>query len=61
MSSHLSISERMRRVCFTDFKIEPIFTTVERPLKMTLAIKVVKIDSKIIISLPLSKSAKQTV
>jgi hypothetical protein len=32
-----------------------------QPLKMTLAIKVVKIDSKIIISLPQSKSVKQTV
>jgi hypothetical protein len=31
------------------------------PLKMTLAIKVVKIDSKIIISLPQSKLLTQTV
>ncbi len=33
----------------------------QRPLKMTHTIKVFKIDSKIIISLPQSKSLKQTV
>ncbi len=35
--------------------------TFRRPLKMTLAVKVVKIDSKVIILLSLSKSVKQTV
>ncbi len=33
----------------------------QQPLKMTLAIKVVKIDSKLIISLLRSESVKQTV
>ncbi len=34
-----------------NFKLKQIFTLPQRPLKMTLALKVVKIDSKIIISL----------
>jgi hypothetical protein len=33
----------------------------QQPLNITLAVKVVKIDFKIIISLPKSKPAKQTV
>jgi hypothetical protein len=42
-----------------DFKLEPIFVTAPAASKTTLAVKVVKIDSKITISLPQSKS-KQT-
>ncbi len=46
--------------CF-DFKIEPIFATDPVESKNDNALKVVKIDSKTIISLPWSKSVKHTV
>jgi hypothetical protein len=35
-----------------DFKLEPIFDTAQLPQKMKLTSKVVKIDPKIIVSLP---------
>jgi hypothetical protein len=44
-----------------DFKLEPIVATALAATKITLDIKVVKIDSNIIILLPWSKSVKQAI
>ncbi len=44
-----------------DFKLKPFLILLQRALKTTLTIKVVKIDSKIITSMPWSKSVKQAV
>ncbi len=72
MRNSTSTNKELHTVCFTNLdklnfdnggstlRVSKLLLLHQRPLKMTLAIKVVKINLKIIILLPQSKSVKQT-